>query len=77
MQGWNKGLPGVSIGAYMAVICNTVEMSIQMKMLRLRKISWEYILTSISDKFLIIFCTEELPDAEEGNAHGSLYYLLI
>ena len=41
MQGWNKGLPGVSIGDYMAVICNTVEMSIQMKMLRLRKISWE------------------------------------
>ena len=41
MQEWNKGLPGVSIGVYMAVICNTVEMSIPMKMLRLKKISWE------------------------------------
>lgn len=37
MQEWNKGLPGVSISVYMAVICNTVEMSIQMKTLRLKK----------------------------------------
>lgn len=37
MQEWNKGFPGVSLGVYMAVICNTVEMSIQMKMLRLKK----------------------------------------